>query len=167
MNEIPSLRQNMRKFHYINETKIFNEIQNNKKILVLDLRSRNDYAKMSLPNSVNLPFDEKPNEFFENFISFISPDFSEDPIIREMLCKFRRYYIAIIFSEEKFHMKEIINYDAEKLQSEEALYKALCLYHSLSTNKVREMGIHLKGFSSIFTKYFFIVRNNLSEPLFK
>ena len=167
MNEIPSFMQNIRKFHFINETKIFNEIQNNKKILVFDLRSKSDYSKTSLPNSVNLPFDEKPIEFFENFISNISTDLSEDQSVKDMLCKFRRFYIAIVFSEEKFHRKEIINYDAERLRSNEALFKALCLYYSLSANKVREMGIHLKGFSSISNKYFFIVRNGLNGPLFK
>lgn len=166
-NEIPKFLSNLKKFNFINETKIFNEIQNNKKILVFDFRSKSEYEKMSLPNSINLPFDENPNEFFENFISQINPDLSEDLIIKEMLCKFRRFYIAIIFSEEKFHRKEIINYEVEKLRSNDALYKALCAYHSLSSNKVREMGIHLKGFQAIFQKYFFIVKNNLNEPLFK
>jgi rhodanese-related sulfurtransferase len=166
MNEIPSVLQNIKKFNFINETKIFNEIQNNNKILVFDLRSKSDYEKMSLPDSVNLPFDEKPHEFFENFIGNISPELSDDTAVKDMLCKFRRFYIAIIFSEENFHRKEIINYEAGKLRSHEALYKALCLYHSLSTNKVREMGIYLKGFNAIFDKYFFIVRNDLNEPLF-
>lgn len=167
MNEIPSFMQKIKKFHFINETKIFNEIQNNKKILVFDLRSKNDFSKKSLPNSVNLPFEEKPIEFFEDFIINISPDMSEDLCIKDMLCKFRRFYIAIIFSEEQFHRKEIINFDPDRLRSYEALYKALCLYNSLSANKVREMGIHLKGFSRIFDKYFFIVKNELKQPLFK
>jgi len=166
MNEIPSFLQKIRDINFINETTIFNEIQNNKKILIFDLRSKSDFEKMCLPNSVNLPFDEKPIEFFENFISHINPDLSEDPSVQEMLYKFRRFYIAIIFSEEKFHRKEIINYDAERLGSHDQLFKALCLYSSLSANKVREMGIQIKGFNRISSKYFFIVSNNLREPLF-
>jgi len=167
MNEISSIITNIAKMNFINETKIFNEIQNNKKILILDLRSKNDFKNMSLPNSMNLPFDENQDDFFENFINYINPDLTDDPIIKGMLCKFRRYYIAIIFSEEKFHRKNIIDLPDEKVRSNDSLYKSLLLYNSLATNKVRELGVYLKGFKQLYFKYFFIVRNNLNDPLFK
>lgn len=164
MKEIADLFPNIKKFNFINETKIFNEIQNNKRILVLDLRPKKSFINFSLPNSVNLPYDEYSDEFFQKFINNITPDLSDDPFIKDMLKKFRRFYIAIIFSDEKFHRKDVINYDNDKIKSLNHLYKALSLYSSLTTNKVREIGIDQKGFSCINSKYWFLVRNNLNDP---
>ncbi len=165
MNDIISLFPNIKKFNFINEIKIFNEIQNNKKILIFDLREKVQFLNMSLSNSLNIPFDEKEDEFFKNFIENISPDLSKDIVIKELLCKFRRFYIAIIFSDQKYHRKDIINYKYQELKSHNSLFKALNLYHSLSSNKVREIGIYLKGFYQIYCKYFFIVKKNLNEPI--
>jgi len=165
MNEKPNFFSNLKKFNFINETKIYNEIQNNKKILIIDLRKDSDFKKMYMPFSLNLPYDQNSEKFYENFINNINPDLSQDDIIKEMLYRFKRYYIAIIFSEEKFQRKEIINYDIQKIKTFDNLYKALCLYQSLISNKVREIGICLKGFKRIYEKYSFMIMYNMNHNM--
>jgi len=167
MNENTCLLLNIKKINFINETKIFNEIQNHKAVLIFDLRTRSDFLLRSLPNSLNLPFDENKDEFFENFINNIHHNLTDDQILKEMLRKFRRFYIAIIYSDEKYNREEIINFNYQKIKDDNSLYKALCLYNSLVSNKVREIGVHLKGFSRIFSKYSFLVRNSFNQPLLK
>ena len=62
--------------NYIDETKIFNELQNNKKILIFDFRSRIEYEQSHLENSLNIPIDEidveRLNSFDENFLVMFS-----------------------------------------------------------------------------------------------
>ncbi len=165
MNEKKNCFPDMKKFNFINETKIFNEIQNNKKILIIDLREKSHYENMSLPFSLNLPYDKNPEDFYSNFTNYITPDLTEDQMIKEMLYRYKRFYIAIIFSEEKFNRKDIIDWDVEKIKSFDSLNKALSMYYSFTSNRVREIGVCLKGFKRIYEKYSFIILNNLNKTL--
>ena len=156
---------NLQKVQFINGVKIHNEIQNNRKILVFDLRCQKEFSEKSLPNSLNIPYNQYPKSFFENFseniLNFALENIEDD--LKEMIMRYKRFYITIIFHEKKFQRKEILNLSEEKFKEEDALYKALLLYNSLTSNKVREIGIFIKGFEKLKGKFWFILKDGMER----
>ena len=156
---------NLKKVQFINEVKIHNEIQNHKKILIFDLRSQKEFSESSLPYSLNIPFKDYSENFFKNFSKNIlnfQLNGKEDDL-KEMILKYKRFYIAIIFDRKKFHRKEILNFSEEKFKEEESLYKALLLYNSLTSNKVREIGLFIKGYEKLKSKFWFILKGGIES----
>lgn len=152
---------NLKKIKFINDVRIHNEIQNNRRILVFDLREPKEFQNNCLPNSLNIPYSDYEFNFFKNFTEKVSNfEFkSEESELKEMIKRYKRFYITIIFDEKKYHRKEILNFKEEDFKKEESLYKAILLYNSLVGNKVREIGIFIKGFEKLKEKFWFILKD--------
>ena len=137
--------------NYIDETKIFNELQNNKKILIFDFRSRIEYEQSHLENSLNIPIDEidveRLNSFDENFLVMFSGENDKLHLIQ----KYKRLFIAIVLSQNKIKRKSFIqpNGNIEELY----IGKILTFYQTLKNNKIRELGLFKKGFNVIQKSY--------------
>ena len=153
--------------NFIHEVKIFNEIQNNKKILIFDLRKREDYLNSNLKFSINLPYDEHSHEIYKNFDEEILCTFTQDSEVKEMLRKFRRFYIVIIMSEVKIPRKRILKY-TECIDDEKCIVsKSMLLYEALTRRKVRDLGLFNLGFRIFREHYEFIVNRGGLTPLAK
>jgi hypothetical protein len=76
---------------FIHEVKVYNEIQNEKKILLFDLRKKEDYNKCHLDFSINIPYNEYDEDFFKLFdskkIKYISDNLCQDDELKGMLPK--------------------------------------------------------------------------------
>lgn len=150
--------------NFIHEVKIFNELQNNKKILIFDLRKKEEYILANLDFSINLPFDQHENHLFDNFNETKLAEMTNSKDLKEMIKKYKRFYIAIVMSEEKVARKKIINLEAEgeeKVQIE----KSLMLYKALVKKRVRELGLFNLGFKKFVDHYYFLVRCEDKKPL--
>jgi hypothetical protein len=152
--------------NFIHEVKIFNEIQNNKRILIFDLRKKEEFKKCKLSFSLNIPFNEySPSDFEKLDIDFLSQK-AEDMDVKDMIKKFRRFYIVIIMSEEKIERKKIFN--PKELHSDkehmDIVQKSLLLYFALTKSKVRELGLYNLGFKKFEKHYSFMVSKNLNLP---
>jgi hypothetical protein len=146
----------LEKVHMIHDVKIFNELQNQKKIIIFDLRNRDEYNNCYLDESVNLPFDEYPEQFFDNFDEKIISEKVYQNDLKNKVLRFKRYYIAIILSENKISRKEILSMESSHL---EKINKSLLLYNCLINKKVREIGLYNKGFDRICQHYNFLINN--------
>lgn len=156
------LKINQNNIHFINEVKVFNEIQNNKKIIILDLRSKSDFDKLSLPLALNLPYDELDYSFFQQFDENEVAKFTEDIELKNKVFKYKRYFIAIIMSQAKIK-RSIIRQSPENWPEDlkEQILKSLLLYQSLVNLKIREMGLFNLGFEKFVSYYSFLFHNNL------
>jgi hypothetical protein len=148
---------------YIHEVKIFNEIQNYKNILIFDFRRKEEFDKHRIENSINLPFDKYDYSFFETLdeakIKQIAEVASLNEETRNMLKRHKRYYIALIISEEK--IKRAMIESCEKFDSDdierERIIKCLLFYNALVKNRVYELGLYNKGFKKFEQHYYYLV----------
>jgi len=159
----------------INEVKIFNEIQNYKKLIIIDFRKREDFNINHIENSINIPFNEYDFQFFETIddqkMCYICNNFVRCENLKSMLKRYKRHYIVLIISQEKIKRKTIEAIGTgKKLNSEEEkdqIIKSLLFYKALQKNRVYEMGMFNLGFKKI-TKYFdFLVCSESRRSLAK
>jgi len=160
----------------INEVKIFNELQNYKKIIFFDFRNVADYNLNHLQHTIHLPFTEFEFDFFENLneekIKFIGNKLIQCDELKEMLKKYKRHYIVLILSEEKIKRKIIQstcfeNFDPSD-EKKSQITKCLMFYRALRKNRVYEIGLYNLGFEKIIQHYdYLLVKESRNNPLVK
>lgn len=153
--------------NFIHEVKIFNEIQNNKKILIFDFRTKEDYNRTSLYYSINIPYNEHDKNNLKVFNVDKMMELASKEEIKEMVRKYKRYYIVIIMSEKKIARKKILKHENSEDIERDIIIKTLLFYKALVNNRVRELGLFNLGFSKFVDHYEFIVCKNSSYPLAK
>lgn len=154
-----------KKVNFINENKIFNELQNNRKILVFDFRPRNEFNLYHCENSINIPNDEVEIENLitcqENFLySFTNGEL----YLKTLLSKYKRLFIAIVCSQQKIPKKSFFMEDKGNSNGDLLIPKVLLLYRSLINNKVREIGIFIKGYKLFQESYNFLITHEITKP---
>jgi len=159
--------QFLQSINFIHEVKIFNEIQNNKKILIFDFRKKEDFIRFKLDNSLNLPYDEYDKDVFKVFHQNKLIEIAKNEELKDMLKKYKRFYIVIIMSEVKISMRNIYEYKSCELEEKEIILKCLSFYKSLVKNRVRELGLFNLGFKNFLEHYDFMVMKNNCLPLAK
>ena len=146
--------------NFIHEVKIYNEIQNHKKILIFDLRKREIFKNSNLIYSINIPYDEYDKQFFIKFEECKYSKLTKNLDLKEMIFRYKRYYIVIVMSEEKIARKKILNFvETFDKEEKEIISKSLLLYKSLVEERVRELGLFNLGFKKFVDHYRFIVRS--------
>jgi hypothetical protein len=159
----------------INEVKIFNEIQNYKKLIIFDFRKREDFNINHIHNSINIPFNEFDFKFFETIddqkLCYLCNNFVKCDELKCMLKRYKRYYIVLIMSQEKIKRKTIEAIGTgKKLNSEEEkdqIIKSLLLYKALQKNRVYEMGMFNLGFKKIIKHFDFLVCSETRKSIVK
>ncbi len=151
---------------FIHEVKIFNEIQNKRKILIFDLRKKDEYHKCYLDESINIPYNEYDYEFFETFKENKISELAIDEYLKEKVLRYKRYFIAIIMSDKKIRRRDILKQVGNDDELDR-IKKSLLLYKSLINNKVREIGLFNKGFDKILNNYSFLVTHLSCSPTLK
>lgn len=139
--------------NFIDETKIFNELQNNKKILIFDFRPKSLFKQNHLENSINLPIDEIEVESLNEFDDQSLTKYTEDNVCKSLIYKYKRLFIVIICSQEKINRNSFLLPNKNSINEELNIGKILSLFRTLKNNKVRELGIFNKGFNKILTSY--------------
>lgn len=150
----------------ISEGKLFNEIEA-QKALIFDFRTRSEFRSSSLRDiSVNLPHNEisldflKKNNILEGELEAYGSKY-----IKDKIKKYKRFYIAIIMSEEKINLEYIDNYQIKNNVSDE-ISKPLAFYQTLINNRVRELGLYIYGFNLFRSKFPYLVHINDCNPKF-
>jgi hypothetical protein len=164
----PSFLKNLK---FINEVKIFNEIQNSKKIIIFDLRSKEEFTSHYLELSLNIAYNENNPEFFENICKG-NLDLKFSNVCEEIskrLKTYKRYFIAILMSEKKIKKAKVQKLDFSDLEAndKEKIIKSLLFYRSLVSNGVRELGIFCYGMEKIVQHYNFLLNYKDKEPQIK
>jgi rhodanese-related sulfurtransferase len=154
----------LKSLNLIHEVKIYNEIQNNKKIIIIDLRTRSEYENCKIDFSVNLPYDELDVDFFSNFDeNIIIEKFTENEELRKMLKTYKRFYIAVIMSESKICKGEIFGkVPASSEKNGEIILKSMALMKAFYQKKIREIGLFNQGFSKLYKNYSFLTLSTQS-----
>jgi hypothetical protein len=158
---------------YIHEIKIFNEIQNQSKILIFDFRKRSEYEARHLDLSINIPYDESDTDFFETFceskIKLLCENFTHSDCVRQRIKSYKRYFIALIMSEEKIKRKQIENVLSDEGEEEkrEAIQKVMLFYKALIIKGVREIGLYNGGMKKVAENYEFMLWHGIEKPLAK
>jgi hypothetical protein len=160
------------KINFIHEVKIYNEIQNHKKIIIFDLRSRETFAKSHIQFALNLPYKEYEPSFYINFDEEKLCLLTTREELKSMIRRFKRYYIVIIMSEHKIKRKHVLNYHKQcpvKDQEErDIIKKSVLLYQTLTSgHKVREIGLYNLGFERFTNHYYFIINRGIHAPISK
>lgn len=153
-----------KKLNFITETKIFNELQNNKKIVIFDFRPRKQYEESHCENSINIPIDEIEVDSLSSFNEKALMAFNNDEPNRAcVLSKYKRLFVAIICSDEKLKKSHFLSPNREDSTQELIIGKILVFYKTLITNKIRELGIYVKGFKLFSSNYNFVT---LKYPIY-
>jgi len=144
--------------NFIHEVKIYNELQNNKKILIFDLRKKEEKEFWSLDYTINIPYDEHSDDFFsifevENFIKK-----TDNHEVKEMLYKYKRFYIVIVMSEEKIARRTILKFPECDGDEKLIIKRSLLLYKALTNKRVRELGLFNLGFKKFAEHYGFLIK---------
>ncbi len=154
-----------KKVNFINENKIFNELQNNRKILVLDFRSRSEFNEGHCDNSINIPSDEVEIEnLFNMNENFLCTFTNGDPYLQTLLSKHKRLFIAIVCSQQKIPKKKFLIENQCNTNEDLSVAKVLLLYRSLINNKIREIGIYIKGYKQYEESYGFLKMHQTTKP---
>lgn len=144
--------------NYINESKIYNEFQNNKKIIIFDLRKKEDFEKYHLDCSINLPYDILDLGFFQSIDENKLSGYATSDEMKANLKKYKRFYIAIILSQTKVKRKIINELNTmEENDEKDLIMKGLTLYKTLVKNRIRELGFFNIGFENFLAHYYFLV----------
>jgi hypothetical protein len=151
--------------NFIHEVKVYNEIQNEKKILIFDLRKREDFDRNHLDLSVNIPFDEFDYSFFENIDENKISELTEDKEIKSNVLKYKRFYIVLVISQNKICRRKIISLEDKDDEEHEMIKKGLIFYKAFLKNRVREIGLYNHGFKKIINNYPFIVQSIKEPPI--
>ena len=159
---------------YIHEVKIFNEIQNNKKIIIFDFRNREEYLSNHLDLSLNIPFDEHELDYYETLfdkkLNITDQKYIDSEEVKLRLKNCRRYFIVIIMSEERIKRKAIENCERDQdinLLTKEKILKTLLFYKSLVIKGVRDIGIYNLGIKELTSQYKFMMHSRDIKPLIK
>lgn len=161
---------------YIHEVRIFNEIQNNKKILIFDFRTKDEYFKSKLGLSINIPYDEHNYDFYENFndkkVACLIEQYTGCSDVKLRLKSFKRYFIVLLMSENKIKRKTIetcsssLNCNPDSVEKEKII-KTLLFYKALVSNGVREIGLFNLGINKLISEYSFMMNFNDSKTCIK
>jgi hypothetical protein len=157
----------------MHEVKIFNEIQNNKKILIFDLRTVEEYKANHIDLSINIPYNEHDNNFFETIcdkkFNLVKDQYMNNREVKQRIETFKRYYIVLIMSQKRIKKKKIENFDSTEVDKDEKdrIIKTLLFYESLILNGVREIGVYNLGIDKMVEKYDFITHIYGQDPLAK
>jgi hypothetical protein len=153
--------------NFIHEVKIYNELQNNKKILIFDLRKKEEKEFSSLNYTINIPYNEHPDDFFKIFEEEKFMKKTEDPEVKDMLRKYRRFYIVIVMSEEKIARRKILKFPECDGDESLIIRRSLLLYNALTKKRVRELGLFNLGFKKFAEHYGFLIRCKGQDPTAK
>lgn len=162
-----------RNLKYIHEIKIFNEIQNNKKILIFDFRKREEFVASHIELSVNIPHNEYDHDFFEslcdNKIKTLCEDFTECEEVRKRIKNYKRNFVALIMSQEKIKRRTIESCESMEIEQDERdrITKTLLFYKALVCNHVREIGVYNSGMGRFSEHFQFLLWENMKTPLVK
>lgn len=155
----------LKKVNFVNENKIFNELQNSRKILIFDFRSRIEFKESHCENSINIPHDEVEIENLLNMNENYLYTFTNgDPYLQTLLSKYKRLFIAIVCSQQKIPRKNFLSKEQSKTNEDLLIAKVLLLYRSLINNKIREIGIYIKGYTLFEESYSFLKMLDLKKP---
>ena len=149
-----------KKVNFINETKIFNELQNSKKILIFDFRPKAEFLYKHFENSLNLPIDEIDVDCLMKFDENELKKYTDDNYIKSLVSKYKRLFIGFICSSEKIKRKSFLSPDLSKNENLQ-IGKILTFYKTLISNKIREIGLYIKGFNKIENSFNYILVKNL------
>ena len=160
-------KKTIKSLHFINEIKIFNEIQNSKEVLIFDFRTVLSFRNAYIPHSLNIPYNSFELDFFQNYNIEKLLELTENPLTCKMVEKYKRHYIIILISNEFIRKKHIYDIIANNICEDDSLYeliiKPLVFFETLIKNKVREIGVYNKGFQSFNTAYQFMVQESFTE----
>lgn len=153
------------KLNYINEVKIFNEIQNS--IIVFDFRKKEEFELSFISNSsINFPFNETPLDFLSTYDINKWSTMTTSNELRDKILRIKRYYIVIIMSSQKIKQKTINSINKIKTirkESELQAYTSILFYQTLLENKVREIGVLSVGFLKFIESYPFLLANKYTQ----
>jgi hypothetical protein len=150
---------------FIHDTKVFNEIQNDKKILIFDLRKKDEYEINHLENSINIPYNEYELTFFSAVNEKLLSQLADNKEMKNNILRLRRFYIVILISQTKISKKTIIRRKSNCWEESDIISKSLVFYSNLQKAKVREMGLYNHGFEKINKHYFFLTKSLSTNPL--
>jgi hypothetical protein len=168
MNYLGFTEDKLNELNFINEVKIFNELQNHKRILIFDLRSIDQFTHTHLEHAINIPFNSTDDDTFSKFEGAKYAMFADSEEAKLMIERFMRYYIVIVMSEIKIKRKVIMKILHTKEDSgKEIIKKSLLLYNALQKRKVREIGLYNLGFRKFADHYSFIIMKNNNRALTK
>lgn len=154
----------------VSEIKIYNEVEA-QKVIIIDFRSRKDFNSGCLFDfSINLPYDEVGDDILEDpgfFSKGLLEKFAHSEFLEDRASRIKRYFVAIIMSQNKIRKHDIMSYvngiDSAYEFSEE-LTKPIKLYNNLIQNKVREIGLYTRGFNLFRNKFPFLIHTNQKNP---
>jgi hypothetical protein len=161
---------------YIHEVRIFNEIQNNKKILIFDFRRKDEYFKTNLGLSLNIPYDEHTYDFYQNFnekkVATLVEQYTGCHEVKQRLRSFKRYFIVLLMSENRIKRKTIESCSSSGDDSvdpveKEKIIKTLLFYKALVSNGVREIGVFNLGINKLTSEYGFMMNFNDAKTCLK
>ena len=157
---------------YIHEVRIFNEIQNSKKILIFDFRNREEYFMQNLGLSLNIPFDEHDFEFYQALDDkkiAVLDKYTDCCEVKQRLKSFKRYFIVLLMSETRIKRKTIENCLSEETDSLERdkIIKTLLFYKALVKQGVREIGIFNLGINKLASEYGFMINKSNTRTCIK
>jgi hypothetical protein len=150
---------------FIHEVKVFNEIQNDKKVLIFDLRKKEDYEVSHLENSINIPYDEYEEIFFKSINEKLLSELTNCKEMRNNILRLRRFYIVILISQNKISRKKIIGEISSNEEEADIIKKSSLFYSNLQKAKIRELGLYNHGFNKIINHYFFLTKSLSSYTL--
>jgi rhodanese-related sulfurtransferase len=151
--------------NFIHEVKVYNEIQNDRKVILFDLRKQEDFKKHNLDQSINIPFNEFEESFFETIDEKAISELTQDQELRNNILKYKRFYIVIIISQTKISRKNIFFQNSQDDEELEIIQKSLIFYKAFIKNRVREIGLYNPGFTNICKIYPFLIRSELAPSL--
>jgi len=157
----------LKNVNFIHDVKIFNEIQNYKKILIFDFRKKEEFDECHLNLSINIPYNKFDYSFFESIQETELANLTDDLELKNNVLKYKRFYIAIIMSSNKITRHAILNQDSLIEEENEIIIKCLLFYKALTKARIRELGLYNKGFERISKNYYFIINNLSCSPLVK
>jgi len=144
------------KLNFLNETKIFNELQNHKKIIIFDFRTRSQFAAYHLENSINLPVDEVSVEDLEKVDENTLLSYSHNKEeAKPLLSKYKRLFVVLIFPQKQIKKRNFVSPNQEDYEETLRIAKVITFYKTLVTNKIRELGIYIKGFGLLDNSFGF------------
>ncbi len=168
MTDLGFTEDKLNEINFIHEVKIFNELQNHKRILIFDLRTSEQFTNTHLEYAINIPYNLTNEDMFSSFEEAKYVSFTDSEVSKLMIERFRRYYIVIIMSEIKIKRKVIMKYFHLKEEPyKEIIRKSLLLYHSLYKRKVTEIGLYNLGFRKFAEHYSFVIMKYNNKALTK
>ena len=127
--------------------------------MIFDFRPRAEFKLKHFENSLNVPIDEIDVECLMNYNETELQLYTDENNVKLLVSKYKRLFIGFVCSSEKIKRKSFLCPDIDKNKSLR-IGKILTFYKTLLSNKIREIGLYIKGFSNIESSFNFILIQN-------